>query len=496
MSRFVPAFPLLITAVAVSAAVTGCKVGPNYHEPKSQMPSRFADSGPNPNSGPSTRPASQTLSVIDTQHSAWVRWWTTFHDSELDSLVLRALSTNHELKIAEARVREARAVERVAASELYPTIDISALVGATRGSAAGFGFPYGDPGVAKSLYQIGFDATYEVDLFGGIRRTIEAAKANTQETEDERRGVQVSLLGEVANEYIGLRSIQSRLAIAQHNLADQQRTLAIVEKRLKIGLATTFDLVRARAQVDSTRSSIPPLEAGVRQTIFAISILLGQEPDALTPELIATAPIPPVPPQVPVGLPSELLKRRPDIMGAERALAAATAVQGVATSDFFPHLILGGTAGVQSTKVDNLFSQHNPSSGYYLAGPVAQWTIFDGGRRAANLDRAKAEVVAATESYEDTVLRALQDVDSELVAYSHDQGRRDDLVTVVAESKESVRIAQAEYSHGIIDLLDVLEVQRNLYAAQDALAQAQQAVSSDLVALYKALGGGWEVNAS
>jgi NodT family efflux transporter outer membrane factor (OMF) lipoprotein len=460
------------------------------------MPSRFSDGGLGPSSGASTRPASQTLSVIDTQHPAWVQWWTTFHDSELDSLILCALSANHELKIAEARVREARAVERVAASELYPTIDLSALIGETRGSAAGFGFPYGAPGMNNSLYQIGFDATYEVDLFGGVRRSIEAAKAGAQETEDERRGVQVSLLGEVAREYISLRSLQRRLGIAQQNLADQQRTLSIVEKRLKNGLATTFDLVRAQAQVDSTRSSIPPLEAGVRQTVFAISVLLGEDPEALTPELSATAPIPPVPPQVPVGLPSELLKRRPDILGAERTLAAATAVQGVATSDFFPHLILGGTAGVQSIKAEKLFSQHAPSSGYYLAGPVAQWTIFDGGRRAATLDRAKAEVAAATESYEDTVLRALQEVDSALVAYSHDQVRRDDLVTVVAENEESFRIAQAEYIHGIIDLLDVLEVQRNLYAAQDALAQAEQAVSADLIGLYKALGGGWEVNES
>jgi multidrug efflux system outer membrane protein len=195
---------------------------------------------------------------------------------------------------------------------------------------------------------------------------------------------------------------------------------------------------------------------------------------------------------VPVGMPSELLKRRPDVMRAERVLAAATAEQGVATSDFFPHLILGGTAGVQSRNAENVFNQHGASSGFYAAGPSASWTIFDGGRRMANLDRSKARVTAALAGYEGTVLVALRDVESTLTSYSHDQARRETLNNLVAQNQEAVRIAQQQYANGLIDLLDVLEVQRNLYAAQDALAQADQAVSSDLVALYKALGGGWE----
>jgi len=191
-------------------------------------------------------------------------------------------------------------------------------------------------------------------------------------------------------------------------------------------------------------------------------------------------------------MPSELLRRRPDVMRAERLLAAATAQQGVATAEFFPHLILGGAAGVQSQKTSNLFSQHDPSSGFYSVGPVASWTIFDGGRRRANLDLSKARVVAALAAYEGTVLAALRDVESSLTAYSHDQARRESLTALVAQNQEAVRIAQKEYENGLIDLLDVLEVQRNLYASQDALAQSDQAVSSDLVAIYKALGGGWE----
>lgn len=477
---------LCVLALALVVIAAGCEVGPKYHAPKPDLPASFA----------ATRPTTGPSSVADAGHAAWVDWWTKFNDEELDSLISRSLEANHELKIAAARVQEVRAVERVAESRLYPTIDITAAFAKTHGSAAAFGFPWGLPGVDSNLYHIGFDATYEVDLFSGVRRSIEAAKASAEATEDQRRGVQVSLMGEVAREYLALRALQARLAIANQNLADQRRTLAIVQKRLKNGLAPNFDLVRASAQVDATESSIPPLEAGIQETIYGLSVLLGKDPTALTSELVTAAPIPPVPPHVPVGLPSELLKRRPDVMEAERMLAAATAVQGVATSDLFPHLILGGAAGVESRKASELFSQHNPSSGFYLAGPLASWTIFDGGRRAANIDRAKAQVVQAINAYDATVLRALQEVDSALVAYSHDQARRNSLGTLVAENERAVSIAQAEYSNGIIDLLDVLEVQRNLYASQDALAQATQTVSTDLVAIYKALGGGWEISQS
>ena len=472
-----------ILGLTLGFSAAGCEVGPNYRPPRSDVSSKFPVT---------TRPTTKPVSVAVAGQGAWVDWWTKFNDTELDSLVSRSLAANHELKIAEARVREARAVERVAQADLYPTIDLSAAFFKTHGSSAGYGFPWGLPGADSNLFHLGFDATYEVDLFGGVRRTIEAAGATAEATEDERRGVQVTLLGEVARQYIALRALQARLDIANQNLADQRRTLAIVQKRLKNGLAPTFDLVRASAQVDATESSIPPLESGIRQTIYALSVLLGEEPTALTSELLSAAPIPPVPPQVPVGLPSELLKRRPDVMEAERFLAAATALQGVATSDLFPHLILGGAAGVESQKASQLFDQHRPSGGFYAAGPLATWTIVDGGRRLANIDRSKAQVAAALNAYEATILQALREVDSALVAYAHDQARRDSLDTLVAENQRAVRIAQAEYSNGIIDLLDVLEVQRNLYASQDALAQATQTVSTDLVALYKALGGGWE----
>jgi NodT family efflux transporter outer membrane factor (OMF) lipoprotein len=478
--------PVLVS----SMVLIGCKVGPDYHAPNIKTPQGFQNAATQPSTQPSTQPTTQ--SVVDADHASWVDWWTKFDDAQLNSLVTRALKANHELTIARERVKEARAIERVAKSGLYPTVDISGAFLKTRGSAAGFGFPYGLPGADSNLYQIGFDATYEVDLFGGIWRTIESASAFADASTDERRAVQVTLLGEVARNYISLRALQRRLAVAQANLEDQQKTLDVVQRRLKNGLAPNFDLVRATAQVAATESSIPPLQAGINQTMYGLAVLLGEEPAALVDELTGAAPIPPVPPKVPVGMPSELLKRRPDVMRAERVLAAITAEQGVATSDFFPHLLLGGTAGVQSRRAENLFSQHDPSSGFYAAGPVASWTIFDGGRRAANLDRAKARVAEAYAGYEGTVLAALRDVESTLTAYTHDQSRRETLTTLVAQNQEAVRIARQEYTNGLIDLLDVLEVQRNLYAAQDALAQSDQSVSSDLVAIYKSLGGGWE----
>jgi len=461
----------------------GCSVGPNYRVPNTQTPAAY--------DGAEQTAATQSSQVDQTQRP-WINWWTKFNDAELNTLIGRAVSANHELKIATARVQEARAMERVAQSSRYPTIYITAGYAGTHGSAAGFGSPYGIPGIDSDLYQIGFDATYEVDLFGGVRRSIEAAGDFAEASQDERRGVQVTLLGEVARDYIALRALQRRLDVANANLRDQRKTLEIVQRRFNNGLTTNFDVIRATAQVSATESAIPTLESAVQQTIHQISILLGQPPNALSKELADSAPIPPVPPSVPVGMPSELLRRRPDIMRAERVLAAVTAEQGVAVSDLFPHLSLGGSAGVQSRQADNLFSQHNPSSGFYLAGPQASWTIFDGGRRLANVDRTKAVVAQAAAAYEQTVLNALRDVENELVAYSQDQARREILIRLVSEDEQAVSIAQAKYDNGLVTLLDVLEVQRNLYTAQDQLAQSDQSVSTDLIALYKALGGGWE----
>ncbi len=277
-----------VASVALAAGSllnSGCVVGPNYRMPNTEVPAAYGDAG----HPPTTQGATTRSSVVDQSQPPWIDWWTKFGDVELNSLVSRAATANHELKIAAARVQEARAVQRIADSRLYPTVDIGAAILKSRGSSAGFGFPYGLPGMDTNLYQIGFDATYEVDLFGGVRRSIEAAGAMAEASEDERRGVQVTLLGEVARDYIALRALQRRLAVAGANLDDQRKTLDIVRRRLKNGLTTNFDLVRANAQVAATESAIPPLEAGIRQTIHGISVLLGEPPLSLSDELSAGA---------------------------------------------------------------------------------------------------------------------------------------------------------------------------------------------------------------
>jgi outer membrane protein, multidrug efflux system len=475
---------VMLPVAAALLACCGCTVGPDYEAPEMDMPASF---------GEAVTPAGgRQSSLVQAGEPVLVDWWKTFRDCELDSLVARAIAANHELRVATARVQEARAVERMDEARLYPTVGLSGGAFATRGSEAGFGSPYGLPGKDSPLFQIGFDASYEVDLFGGTRREIEAAGALAEASEDERRAVQVTLLGEVARNYIALRTLQRRLVVAHANLDDQRHTADIVQRRLGNGLATNLDLVRARSQAVATESSIPPIESGIRQRIHGLSTLLGEPPLALADELAADTPIPPAPPEVPIGLPSELLRRRPDVMRAERVLAAATAEHGVATAELFPHVILGGTAGVQSRHTADLFGGDDPDSSFHLAGLSADWTLFDGGRRSANIDRTKARVAEAAASYEATVLGALRDVENALSAYSSDQTRRGTLATLVDQNQEAVRIARNQFGNGLVALLDVMDVQRNLYSAQDALAQADEAVSANLVAIYKALGGGWE----
>jgi multidrug efflux system outer membrane protein len=486
-------YPHVAATLSALAVLDGCAVGPNYHRPSTALPSQYGSSSAGA-SGATTKPTSTT--IIDPAREPWSNWWTQFGDVELDTLIDRAVWDNHGLKVAAARVTQARAASRIAQAAQYPDVSIGAGFAKSRGSSAGLGFPYGDPSKDNSLFQLGFDAAYEVDLFGGVRRSIEAAGANAELTENLRRAVQLSLIAEVAHEYILLRTLQRRLDIARQNLADQQHTLRVVQKRLNNGLSAEFDLVRARAEVEATESNIPPLESGIRQTIYGLSVLAGRPPQDLEDELLSRQPVPISPKVVPIGLPSELLRRRPDVMAAEQALAAATAEEGVAIAELFPHIDLVGTTGLQATRIGNLFAQHGPSSGFYLAGPAMHWTIFDGGRRLANIDMSKAVVSAATAEYEQTVLAALRDVDSALTALSHDQKRRDALTTVVTDADRAVRIARDEYTNGLVDLLDVLEVQRSLYAAQDSLAQADLAVSNDLISLFKALGGGWETGSS
>jgi multidrug efflux system outer membrane protein len=503
--------------------LSGCEVGPDYKPPKITVASSYGDSA-------TTQPTS-----INSSRVTVARWWRTFNDPELNSLIERAMAANLDLRNAQSRLRQARAQRGVVGSELWPQINADGGYQHARGSrnvvipAGAFGggsgadpalvsgavpvakplqvgqggvtssaplggpeSPLGEggfPGVTTDLYQAGFDASWEIDVFGGQRRAIEAANADTDAALEDRRDVQISLLAEVARDYIQLRTAQWESQIAQQNLHDQQDTLDLTRSRYRAGFATQLDVARQAAQVASTAATLPALEATVRQSIHALSVLLAQDPESLSMELSTPAPIPPIPPQVPVGVPIDLVRRRPDIRRAERQLAAASARIGVAISDFYPKLSLTGSMGLDSSQVKRFLDWN---SRYFALSPGVSWPIFDAGRIRENVEVQKELTRQAATSYQSAVLNALREVEDALASYRTEQLRRTALADAVDASREAVDLARQQYEKGVIDFLEVLDAQRSLLEAEDVLAQSDSAISMDLVSLYKALGGGWQ----
>jgi len=420
-----------------------------------------------------------------------VRWWRRFDDPQLTSLVERAVAANNGVAVAEARLRAARAGRQMVQSLLYPQVGVGASVFRFRGSQAAMDVPEGLLNLEGNLFQVGFDAAWVVDLFGGIRRSIESAQANEQAVDAMRRGVVLMVASETARAYVELRGIQRELQVAKATLEEQRQTLAVTDDRRRNGLASDLEVVRARTEVESTASEIPPLEQAIRQYIHVLSTLLGLAPTALSWELEPSVPLPNTPSLLAVGIPSDLLRRRPDIQAAERQLASATAQVGVATAQLFPQVVLGGSAGFASRDTGDLFKAN--SSGYYAAGPSINWTIFDGGRRKAGIKLAEAQVDAAKASYQDTVLRAFREVESALVSVDRARARVKDLNKLSANAREAADIARRDYQRGILDQLTVFDAQRQANRADMLLTQGQMALAVDMVMLYKALGGGWEV---
>jgi NodT family efflux transporter outer membrane factor (OMF) lipoprotein len=467
-------------AVAALALVLfqGCAVGPNYQQPKTTAPAQWSApmAGGETNLGPSI-----------------ASWWKSFNDPQLDSLVERAVNSNHDLRIAGARVREARAFYRIASSQLWPTVDAGGSYARQNQSKnqpvlGSLPMPSGIP-FENNVYQAGFDASWEIDVFGGNRRAVEAGKAEVAAAEFGRRNVLVTLLGEVARNYVELRGCQRRLEIANENLKTQEEALALTQDRFKNGLTSDLDVQQAATLLANTHAVIPLLENGIQDYIHRLGVLLGQPPEALLAELSAPTPIPSAPPQVPVGLPSDLLRRRPDIQLAERQLAASTARIGVATADLFPKFSLTGVAGYESTSASDWFSG---GSKFWSLGPTVQWRVFDAGRIRANIRVQNARQEQALAAYEETVLMSFEDVENSLVAYAKEQIRRRSLEDAVKSSRDSLHLANQLYSNGLASFINVLDAERSLYQAEDALVQSDKAVTQDLISLYKALGGGWE----
>jgi NodT family efflux transporter outer membrane factor (OMF) lipoprotein len=414
----------VVSGVALFAG--GCAVGPNYQRPDIPV-------------GPEWTEARQV--GVDTRSADLTRWWTAFNDPLLNSLVERAVSSNLDLRIAAARIREARATRAVTASGEWPTVDVSGSYSRNRASGNAIGSPSQNGGAVaaapsgatleQNFYQTGFDASWEIDVFGGVRRSVEAADATIEATVEDRRDVLVTLLGDVAKNYIDLRGFQRRLDVTRANFKAQQETVDLTIVRFQAGLASDLDVAQAEAQMNTTAAEIPTLESALKQAAYRLDVLLGLQPGSLWDELANERAIPSLPPEVLVGLPSELLRRRPDIRRAERELAAATAQIGAATADLYPKFFLTGTLGLQSISASDWFTGR---SRFWSIGPTITWPVFDAGKIRANIEIRNAQQAQALGQYEKTVLTAFQDVETSLVAYS-EQVRHRFLVDAVAANR-------------------------------------------------------------
>jgi NodT family efflux transporter outer membrane factor (OMF) lipoprotein len=444
-----------------------------------------------------TRPsdnAATRVSVVNVSEAHPALWWKQFNDHTLDRLIYEALDTNLDLAQAVTRLRQARASRAVSAGGLWPDVNLN---GSYRRTGAGDNNGASNiPGVHTHHddYRIGFDANWEIDIFGGIRREVEASDAAVEATIADIQDVRVSLMAEVAVNYFSLRAAQQRLAIALRNLDIQRQSVTLVRKRAKGGFVSGLDLANAEAQVATTEAQVPAFEASARNSVFDIALLLGREPSSLL-EALAPLPdedpnrVPRTPQVVGIGMPSDLLRRRPDIRAAEARLHAATANIGVAVADVFPRFSLLGTISANSNVTNRLLTWSNTA---WAIGPSMSWNIFAGGRLQANIELAKARRDESWIVYERTVLTALRDAEHALTQYDFDQRRRLGLVKAVDANRRALRYAQALYDRGETDFLNLLTAQRDLLSSEDSLAATDAQIAADLATIYKAIGGGWE----
>ncbi len=454
--------------------VPGCApVGPQYQAPEPKVPTRW-----HAQDGPPWERASPDPAVL-------ARWWDTLGDPLLSDLERQVLEANPDLKEAAARVREARALIGVRKAGLLPTLDASAETSRRRTSARGTT----GRAVETGYYLMNFDAGWELDLFGGTRRAVEAAVADWEAASAAKDAVRVSLMAETALAYVELRTYQERLALTRRNIAVQEETYALNLSRYQAGLSDELPVQQALYNLEHTRAGLFPLEKGLEAAKNRLAVLTGKEPGALEHRLAEPSPIPAVPGRIAVGIPAEALRNRPDIRRAERELAAATARIGEATADLYPRFRLFGTIGLESLSSGDLFEW---ASRFWAVGPGMRWRIFDAGEIRKNIEIRTAKEEQAFLRYEAAVLRALEEVENALVAFAKEQRRAEQLEKAVAAAQRAERTAMDRYQSGLVDFTSVLDAQRTLQALQDELAQSRGAITATLVRLYKALGGGWQ----
>ncbi len=456
------------------ASLTGCAVvGPDYVPPAASVPDAWH------------APLGGGLTAGEMDPQTLASWWKTLKDPELSSLMERAVAGNLDLKGAMARVREARARRSVASADLFPAFDAAGSAKASRSREHGVG------STRSQTRSLTFDSSWELDLFGGVRRSIEASEADLGASREDLRDVLVSLLSEVALNYIDVRTYQARIEVAEANLKTLKETYDITQYRLEAGLTTQLDVEQALYNLESSRSQLPSLRTGLEGAKNRLAVLLGENPGVMHQELEKREPIPVAPVQVAVGLPADLLRRRPDIRRAERELAAQTARVGEAVADLYPKFKLTGSIGLETLSTGSLLSTGLRTSSMGLGSGIT-WPIFHAGAIRKNIEVQNALQEQAMIKYESTVLGALEEVENGLVAFAQEQVRRDSLTEAAGAARRAVELAEDKYRSGLIDFSELLDSQRSLLSLEDQLSQSDGTVTANLVRLYKALGGGWK----
>lgn len=456
----------------------GCVMGPDFKTPETPLAAHWANT-------PSQSGHSGTAeSPVD------MRWWDSFGDAQLSALVREAQTRNFDLQMAASRLEQSRAMRRQVAADTLPAVDGSAGYSRSRNSQRGLNDPSGKAGKqAFNLWSGGLGISWEADLWGRVKRSVEVADASVQMAEEDRHAVQLLVIVQTAQDYIELRSTQQGLAVVEQNLHIAQRSLELTRLQLKEGVATDLEVSEAAAQVAEIQARLAPLQQHSAQLINALSLLLAREPRALQAQLSTPANVPSYTETVPIGLPSELAERRPDIRRAQAQLHAATAAIGVAEADFYPRITLSGNMGFQALQLSDLGSW---GSGSFAFGPGLSVPLFEGGRLKGALQLQEGRQQEAGIGFQKTVLRAWHEVDDALVAYQANQRRRDSLLQAVAHNQRALDSVHQQYTQGTVDFLNVLTVQNALLANQAALVDSTAQVSLSLVDLYGALGGGWQ----
>jgi NodT family efflux transporter outer membrane factor (OMF) lipoprotein len=467
---------LTMIAVACVLASSGCTVGPDYVEPEAETPDAWHTAA---------------VQGLEEGEATLQTWWMVFDDEKLNELVLRSAEGNLDLRAALWRVEEARALRGVVAGARKPQVDFSADATRSKPSENGIlgDFAPEEGFEAENLLTTGFGASWELDVFGRIRRQVEAADASTQASVEAYRDVLVSLYAETALAYLNVRTAQERLRIARANVEGQEDTLQLTKDRFDSGLVSALDVAQAESNLANTYSLIPVIERNLNEGLNRLAVLLGQNPGELHAELDQEVSIPHEPEAVAMGLPTELLRQRPDVRRAERLLASQTANIGVATADLYPTFSLTGFLGLEALNAGDLGSSDSVT---WNIGLPIRWNIFAGGRIRSRIRAEEARTNQALANYEQTVLNALEESENAMVAYVKEVERRERLEQAVDATQRSLDLVLTQYTAGLTDFQNVLDTQRTLLLREDDLAQAEGLVVGNLVRLYRALGGGWD----